>query len=94
MGIGIHTGKVLAGNIGSQQYAKYRVMGSNVNLAARIETYTVVGGQILVSLKTLESVRGLVRVDLQTYISLITDKINAIAWEFLHTPTIARNINK
>ena len=55
MGIGIHCGEVLAGSIGSKARAKYTVMGSNVNLAARIETYTV-GGQILVSQETLDTV--------------------------------------
>ncbi|BDA70198.1 hypothetical protein CAL7716_043640 [Calothrix sp. PCC 7716] len=62
MGIGIHTGAVIAGNIGSQKYAKYTVMGSNVNLAARIEKYTA-GGQILISADTLKSLKEIVRVD-------------------------------
>ncbi|MDY6898720.1 MAG: adenylate/guanylate cyclase domain-containing protein [Cyanobacteriota bacterium] len=55
MGIGIHCGEVIAGSIGSKQRAKYTILGSNVNLAARIETYTV-GGQILVSQEMVEAV--------------------------------------
>src|SRR5262247_1059754 len=48
MGIGIHTGEVVVGNIGSQQRTKYGAVGSAVNLTGRIESYTT-GGQILIS---------------------------------------------
>ena len=51
MGIGINTGDVIVGNIGSEKRTKYGVVGSHVNLCGRIESYTV-GGQILISPQT------------------------------------------
>lgn len=52
MGIGIHTGEAILGNIGSMTRAKYDMIGRNVNLASRIQGFTK-GGQILVSDETL-----------------------------------------
>lgn len=54
MGVGINTGMVVAGNIGSDVRAKYGVVGSAVNLAGRVESFTV-GGQILVTESTLKA---------------------------------------
>ena len=55
MGIGIHTGEVVVGNIGSYKRTKYGAVGSPVNLTFRIESYTI-GGQILISEATRQEV--------------------------------------
>jgi adenylate cyclase len=59
MGIAVNTGEVVVGNVGSHKRAKYGVVGSPVNLAGRMESYTV-GGQILVSETTVRSAGDLV----------------------------------
>lgn len=52
IGIGLNTGDVVAGNIGSELRSKYGVVGHNVNLASRIESCTV-GDQILAAQATI-----------------------------------------
>ena len=51
MGIGINTGEVVVGNIGSERRASYGAVGTPINAAYRIESFTV-GGQILISPST------------------------------------------
>lgn len=60
MGIGLSTGEVVAGNIGSEMRLKYSVIGSTVNLGARIEGLTS-GGQIFASDATYSAVSDIIR---------------------------------
>jgi adenylate cyclase len=64
MGIGVHSGEVVVGNIGSAKRTKYGAVGANVNLTARIEGNTV-GGQILISSATRDQASLDLRIDAQ-----------------------------
>src|SRR4030095_7391562 len=55
-------GGVSVGNIGSLRRTKYAAVGSNVNLAGRIESFTT-GGQLLISENTREAIEAPLRID-------------------------------
>ena len=48
LGVGLHAGEVVVGNIGSENRAKYGIIGSAVNLASRIQTQAQ-GGEVVIS---------------------------------------------
>src|SRR5881394_1791323 len=58
LGIGINTGPVLVGTLGSELYQTHTVIGEEVNLAARIEAFSL-RGQVLLSESTYGRCNGL-----------------------------------
>lgn len=56
-GIGLNTGPVIAGNIGSKERMEYTVIGDSVNIAARLQGLAK-PGEVLVSETTYRQVKG------------------------------------
>jgi class 3 adenylate cyclase len=81
MGIGINTGYMTVGNIGSDMHMDYTVIGNQVNVAARLESLAK-SGQILVSQRTYSRISNLVEVK----------KVGDIMVKGIHNPVITYNV--
>ena len=62
VGIGVNTGPLVSGNLGSQVKMEYTVIGDAVNTASRIN-HLAKGGDVVISKTTYEPIRNLVTVE-------------------------------
>jgi len=61
IGIGVNTGQMVVGNMGSPDRLSYTIMGDNVNLGSRLESLNkYYGTKILISDSTYEEIRDMV----------------------------------
>lgn len=83
IGIGINTGYMTVGNIGSDAHMDYTVIGNQVNVAARLESIAK-AGQILISQRTYTRVKDLGLAEF--------DDIGGIQVKGINTPVVTYNV--
>ena len=82
MGIGINTGIVIVGNIGSERRTDYTVIGNEVNTAQRFES-NAGPGQILITGNTYERVKPAVQVRELGLLRVIGKQEGVLAYDVL-----------
>jgi adenylate cyclase len=91
MGIGINAGDVVVGNIGSEERAKYGIVGSAVNITSRIQAEAK-GGQVLLSESVYRRLNQELRVKSSFQVALkgVKQKANLFELEgFVDSPKTA-----
>jgi class 3 adenylate cyclase len=82
IGIGVHVGEVVVGNVGSEILAKYGIVGSAVSLTHRIQALAR-GGEVLISGAVYREVESevVVQKEFQTHLKGIPDHASLYVFE-------------
>jgi adenylate cyclase len=82
IGIGVNTGEVVAGNMGSPNRMEFTVIGDNVNTAARLESATKeLGAKIVISDSTYQVVKEFVTVTEKPPVRVKGKEQPIVVWE-------------
>jgi adenylate cyclase len=91
LGIGINTGPALVGTLGSELYQTHTVIGEEVNLAARIESFSL-RGQILLSESTFKQCKGFAKTGEPFSVHVKGKAEPIVLRELLEIPTLGKTV--
>jgi adenylate cyclase len=80
VGMGLHTGEVIVGYIGSDRRSEYTAIGDTVNTSARLES-NARGGEILISDATAKAARSRYKLKPREAITVKNREQPVMLWE-------------